>query len=97
MPDISSIGHGPPEPLNRAASLAAFRENGFVEGEHGDRTPADRVELSDHARFLDRIRQFPEVRTDRIENVRQAIADGTYETDEVLEIVIDRLAEELIV
>jgi flagellar biosynthesis anti-sigma factor FlgM len=96
MPDISSIGHGPLEPVNRTSTTSSFRENGAPQNHRTDGPQADRVELSDRARFLDRLRQFPEVRMDRIERVRQAIAEGTYETEEKLEVAIDRLVEELI-
>jgi flagellar biosynthesis anti-sigma factor FlgM len=96
MPDISSIGHGPLEPLNRASTTSSFRQNGAPQSDRTDRPQTDRVELSDRAKFLDRLRQFPEVRMDRVERVRQAIAEGTYETDDKLEVVIDRLVEELI-
>jgi len=96
MPDISSIGPGSPEPLNRTSTNASFRENGALQEKTAVNSQADRVELSDHARFLDRLRQFPEVRMDRIERIRQAIDDGSYETDEKIEVAIDRLVEELI-
>ncbi|MDY7110264.1 MAG: flagellar biosynthesis anti-sigma factor FlgM [Planctomycetota bacterium] len=53
------------------------------------------MELSDHARFLDQLRRLPEVRSEHVEAVRQAIADGTYETEPRLEAAIDRLIQEL--
>jgi hypothetical protein len=55
---------------------------------------ADRVELSDVARYLDAIRQFPEVRLDRVATVRQQIADGIYDTDERLDQALDRFLED---
>ncbi len=53
-----------------------------------DVTPAgggsDQVSLSETGRLLNRALQLPEVRQDRIEQVRQAIAAGKYETPEKL-------------
>jgi negative regulator of flagellin synthesis FlgM len=54
------------------------------------------VELSDHARFLDELRRLPDVRSDRVEEVRQAIAEGAYETDGRLERAIDRLIQDFL-
>jgi anti-sigma28 factor (negative regulator of flagellin synthesis) len=94
MPDISSIGHGQMGPLSRNQSPPAFRENGApIRGVPSDQLE-DRVELSDRARFLDRMRQMPEVRLEKIRAVRASIAAGTYETEGKLEAAIERLLEE---
>jgi negative regulator of flagellin synthesis FlgM len=53
------------------------------------------VELSDHARLLDRIRHLPEGRLDRVEAVRAQIADGSYETDDKLTAAVSRMLEDL--
>jgi len=97
MPDISSIGHSPVGPLEwHAAAPAARRE---VPPEHvtGGRPPVrpgDTVELSEHARFLDLMHRLPEVRNERIETVRLAIAEGRYETAAKLDTAIDRLLDD---
>ena len=57
--------------------------------------PSDRVELSDHARLLDEIRRLPDVRTERVQQVRDALDAGTYETEERLNTAIERLLEDL--
>lgn len=57
--------------------------------------PSDRVELSDRARYLDKLSRVPEVRSDLIESVRGQIAAGTYQTMDRLEGAIQSLAEEL--
>ena len=98
MPDISSIGHGSVVPLERTAPPHA---RGDAESppqiDRPPHRPADSVELSDHARFFDRLRRLPEARLDRVEQLRQAIADGTYETDGRLEKAIDRLLQDLLI
>ena len=93
MPEINSIGHGAMEPLDRAAGTAAYQSAQRLR--QNSQRRGDSVELSDHARLLDRIRSMPEVRVDLVERVRQAIADGTYETDEKLDVAVERLLEEI--
>jgi flagellar biosynthesis anti-sigma factor FlgM len=96
MPDISSIGHGPSGPVDRL-SPAHSREESPAPSRPGPAPirPGDRVELSEHARYLDQINRLPGVRTDRVAEVRQAIADGAYETEGKLEIAIERLLGDL--
>lgn len=55
----------------------------------------DEIEISDAARLVDQVRQMPEIRQDKIDKIRAQIADGTYETDEKLEIAIGRLLDEI--
>jgi Anti-sigma-28 factor, FlgM len=57
-------------------------------------TGGDRVEVSDFARYLDQLRRLPDVRPDRIAAARQAIAQGAYDSEDVLNITIDRMSEE---
>ena len=81
------------EPLDRAAGTAAYQSAQKLRA-NGQR-PGDRVELSDHARLLDRVLHLPEVRVDLVQRVRQAIADGTYETDEKLAVAVERMLQDL--
>jgi negative regulator of flagellin synthesis FlgM len=69
-------------------------QNGRLEPQERNGQAGDRVELSAHARLLDRLLQLPDVRIELVEAVRQAIADGTYETPEKLEVAVARLLEE---
>ncbi len=55
----------------------------------------DRVELSQQSRLLDLLRQLPDVRHDRIEIIRTAIAEGSYATDKNLSVAIDSLLDDL--
>jgi flagellar biosynthesis anti-sigma factor FlgM len=59
-----------------------------------DHLGTDRVELSDQARLLDRMRQMSDVRQDRIDRVRAAIARGGYETDAKINHALERLIQE---
>ena len=103
MSDISSVvpnGSGSAVPVNRvfgaSAAGPALRPASVVEvmPSRSEAMATDRVELSNFARYLDQLRRLPEVRIDRVTQVRQAIAEGTYETPDKIDLVIDRLAED---
>jgi negative regulator of flagellin synthesis FlgM len=55
----------------------------------------DEVDFSEAAQFMEQINQMPEMREDRVEAVRQQIAEGTYETSDRLNAAIDRLLDEI--
>ena len=57
---------------------------------------SDSVELSDHARHLSTLRSLPAVREDRVAEIRDAIANGTYDTEGKLDTAVDRLLEDLL-
>jgi len=56
---------------------------------------ADQLDISHEADIASRVRDLPEIRTERVAQIRAAIAEGTYETDEKLDIALDRLFEEI--
>ncbi len=96
MAEIPSVGHGSVGPMDRALGASAPRGGEPASADHqGQSIASDRVELSEHARFLDIIRRLPEVRTDLIARVRGAIADGDYVTDKRIGAAIERLIDEL--
>jgi negative regulator of flagellin synthesis FlgM len=57
--------------------------------------PRDQVEISPLGRMLDGIGDLPEIRYDRVEEIRRQIAAGDYETIDKLETALDRLLDEL--
>ncbi len=96
MAEIPSVGHGPVGPMDRAFGAFAPRGAEPASPDHqGQSIASDRVELSEHARFLDILRRLPEVRSDLIARVRGAIADGDYVKDEKISAAIERLVDEL--
>ena len=56
----------------------------------------DRAEISDQARFLDQISQLPEIRADKVEAARRAIAEGVYDSEDKLRAAVERLLDESI-
>ena len=59
-------------------------------------TPRDHVEISPLGQMLDGISRLPEIRHEKVEEVRRQIAAGTYETPEKLDVAMDRLCDELL-
>jgi negative regulator of flagellin synthesis FlgM len=55
----------------------------------------DELDLSDTARLVERIHEMPDLRQDRVNQIRAQIASGSYETDEKLEIALSRLIDEI--
>ena len=56
---------------------------------------ADEVNISDAARLVEQIQQMPDIREDRVNAVRQQIADGAYETSDKLNAALERLLDEI--
>lgn len=57
--------------------------------------PRDQVEISPLGRMLDGISRLPEIRHEKVEEIRQQIAAGVYETPEKLELALDRMLDEM--
>lgn len=55
----------------------------------------DSVEFSTVARLRASLASVPEVRREKVDRIREEIANGTYETPEKLNLAVDRLLEEL--
>lgn len=51
----------------------------------------DRLEISDTGQILSTMAPDSSIRADRVAEIRQAIANGTYETPEKIDITVDRL------
>ena len=56
---------------------------------------ADVVEISQIAKLAAQIHELPEVRTELVQQVKEEIASGKYETPERLDVAIDKLMDEL--
>ena len=55
----------------------------------------DQLDISPEAQILSQVRDIPEIRADRVAEIRAAIAEGVYETEEKLDIALDRLLDEI--
>lgn len=78
-----------PEPI-RPNRFHASRPNIPVEP-----ISTDKVEISDIARFKALLAKIPDIRADRVAELRARIESGTYETEDKFEVLVERLLDEL--
>ena len=55
----------------------------------------DELQLSDAGQLVDKVRDLPEIRQDRVDQIKAQIANGNYETEEKLNIAVGRLLDEI--
>jgi negative regulator of flagellin synthesis FlgM len=56
--------------------------------------PTDELDLSSETTMLFRVHHVPDVRMDRVNEIRAQIANGTYETGDKLDLAVGRLLDE---
>ena len=66
-----------------------------VDTPRGDNINIDQLDISPEADLVSRARDVPDIRQDKVNEIRQQIANGAYETDEKLNVALDRLLDEL--
>ncbi len=99
MPDIGNIGSSSGfsglSAVSRSVTDSVTRNATATVEEQSSRSDTrDRVEVSDHARYLATLRSMPPIRADKVAQIKAQVEDGTYETDEKLAVAIDRLLAE---
>ncbi len=57
--------------------------------------PTDELTLSTPAQLIDRVRELPDIRQDRVREIRAALANGTYETADKLDGALEGLLNEI--
>ena len=55
----------------------------------------DRAEISEVARLLNKLSEVPDVRMNRVAELKELIGNGRFETPERIEKAVDRILEEL--
>jgi negative regulator of flagellin synthesis FlgM len=55
----------------------------------------DELQLSEAGQLIDKAHDLPDVRWDRVNQIRAQIAEGTYETDDKLNVALGRLLDEI--
>jgi negative regulator of flagellin synthesis FlgM len=55
----------------------------------------DQLDISPEADFVAQARDLPEIREDRVAEIRAQIANGTYETADKLNAAVSRLLDEI--
>ena len=60
-----------------------------------DNSPVDSVDISPEAQLIDQIHDLPEIRSDRVAEIRAQIESGVYETEAKLDVAVGRLLDEI--
>ena len=58
-------------------------------------TGVDELDISSEAAFVSQARDLPEIREERVAQIRAEIQSGKYETSEKLDIALERLLDEI--
>ena len=77
-----------------------------ISGPHANRAPqtpqraaaanqADSVDISPAAEMAAKLSEIPDIRQDRVNEIRAQIASGTYETDDRINGALERLLDEM--
>jgi anti-sigma28 factor (negative regulator of flagellin synthesis) len=68
---------------------------GAVEPSSGLTAPRDELQISDVGRFVDQAHGLPDIRADRVQELRAALASGTYDIESKLDLTVSRLLDEI--
>jgi negative regulator of flagellin synthesis FlgM len=79
------------QPLNAPHSLRNAQPAARAE----EASFKDSVEISDAGRLAGQMSQIPDIRQNRVNEIRAQIAAGTYETDAKMNVALDRLLDEI--
>jgi negative regulator of flagellin synthesis FlgM len=85
--DVRGVGSVTGTTPSRPASPPPAREPAAPK----PRSPRDVLDLSQAGKMLDQLSQNPDVRQERLARIKEAIANGTYDTDEKLEAALAKL------
>ena len=55
----------------------------------------DRLDISEAGQIAGRLAEVPDIRAERVQELRSAIQSGTYETNDKLSTALDRLLDEI--
>lgn len=55
----------------------------------------DELDISDAGQLVELAKEVPEIRQDRVDQIRAQIAEGAYETPQKLDVALDRLLDEI--
>ncbi|MFI4897329.1 MAG: flagellar biosynthesis anti-sigma factor FlgM [Phycisphaerales bacterium JB059] len=95
MTGVSPIDTQPASRVGRASGISRRAGDEGSPAGPARRGGVDRVEVSDAARYLAKLRDLPAVRQDLVDRVRGEIEAGVYESPEKIEKAIDELVEDL--
>jgi len=88
--------------INNYGSLRAIGQPQITDSQNPgslkptEEKPADQVEISPIALYMQQISQLPEVRTEKVEAVRKALADGSYDIEGKLPLAVERFLDDYV-
>ncbi len=94
MSDTSPISPVKTTPLSRLNGSRASIDQAPSDLQPGITRPSDRLELSDRAVLLSRLRDLPAVRADLVQRVKSEIDTGAYDTPDKLDAAVRALVDE---
>ena len=74
--------------FNRSSAPAASNTPASID-------TTDELQLSPAAEMAGKLADIPDIRWDRVNTIKAAIADGTYMTDDKMNVALDRLLDEI--
>lgn len=87
--DVSGLGS-----VGGAGSVRSAPPAGIATSDASSAAPAspkDELELSEVGRALDQVGDTSEVRAERLNQIKESIDNGTYDTDEKLDVALSRM------
>lgn len=81
-----------PSPVSQPQSVQAARA---PETANPAMQAGDHVEISEMGRILDDLSRVPEIRAEKVAELRRSIQAGMYETPEKLEIAVERMIDDM--
>jgi flagellar biosynthesis anti-sigma factor FlgM len=90
-----------PGSLQRSVPISPVETAGQTAGAAKPQTPAsakptDAVEISSAGQLLDKLSKSPEVRAERLAQIKASIASGDYDSDEKLEAALMNLLQSIV-
>jgi negative regulator of flagellin synthesis FlgM len=84
-------------PIQSAGQMAGFASQRVAPSKLplSDGFDGDHLEISETGQLLSELGNNSGIRAEKVAEIRQAIADGTYETEDKLDITVDRLLDVL--
>lgn len=81
-------------PAQQTPGVKAYN-NQVSKDSSANKAKSDTVSVSSEAHFLSSLSQIPDIRQDKIDEIRKAIKDGSYLTEEKLNSALDSLIQDL--
>ncbi|MFO1041146.1 MAG: flagellar biosynthesis anti-sigma factor FlgM [Planctomycetaceae bacterium] len=93
--DVSGIGStqgsGPVRSTNSIGATGPAAATPSTQAQSSITSPKDELEISVAGQMLDRLSETPDVRAERLAQIKEAIENGDYDTDEKLEAALERM------